>query len=218
MGFNGAMPPHDDPPGQLRVRLRRLWPLSGDEALREDLLDAWDRPGYHDLQHLADVLGRLAELAEAGVDYPHLPVVLAAWFHDAVYDGERDAEERSAAWAEDTLPLSVGETTAAEVARLVRMTETHEPAEDDVAGCALSDADLAILAASPARYAAYVRSVREEYSHLDDASFALGRAQVLEHLADKPTLFHTAPARRAWEADARANLDAELADLRRVAS
>ena len=100
----------------------------------------------------------------------------------------------------------------------MRMTETHEPVEDDVAGCALSDADLAILAAPPARYAAYVRSVREEYSHLDDASFALGRAQVLEHLADKPTLFHTAPARSAWEADARANLDAELADLRRVAS
>ena len=69
MGFNGAMPPHDDPSGQLRDRLRRLWPLSGEDALREDLLDAWDRPGYHDLQHLADVLGRLAELAEAGVDY-----------------------------------------------------------------------------------------------------------------------------------------------------
>ena len=60
MGFNGAMAAHDDHPGPLREQLRRRWPLSGDEALREDLLDAWDRPGYHDLQHLADVLGRLA--------------------------------------------------------------------------------------------------------------------------------------------------------------
>ena len=55
MGFNGAMPAAND----LRVQLRAHWPLSGDEALREDLLDAWDRPGYHDLQHLADVLARL---------------------------------------------------------------------------------------------------------------------------------------------------------------
>ena len=214
MGFNGAMPAAND----LRVQLRAHWPLSGDEALREDLLDAWDRPGYHDLQHLPDVLARLAELAEAGVDYPHLPVWLAAWFHDAVYDGERDAEERSATWAEDVLPLTVGEETAAEVARLVRMTETHEPAEDDVAGCALSDADLAILAAPATRYAAYVRSVREEYAHLDEDAFALGRAQVLEHLAEKPTLFHTEPARAAWESAARANLASELGDLRRVAS
>ena len=95
------------------------------------------------------------------------------------------------------------------------MTETHEPAEDDVAGCALSDADLAILAAPATRYAAYVRSVREEYAHLDEDAFALGRAQVLEHLAEKPTLFHTEPARAAWESAARANLASELGDLRR---
>ena len=193
---------------------RPHWPLEAAHPLREELVAAWDRPGYHDLVHLTEVLDRLAELAAAGVAFPRVPVLLAAWFHDAVYDGERDAEERSATWAERSLPAYVGEATAAEVARLVRMTESHAPDDDDPAGCALSDADLAILAAPSERYAAYVAAVREEYAHLDDDTFRLGRTQVLESLAAKPTLFHTAHARAHWEAPARANLSAELAGLR----
>ena len=189
------------------------WPLEGAADLRAELVAAWDRPGYHDLVHLGEVLDRLSELAGA-VDYPRVPVLLAAWFHDAVYDGERDAEERSAAWAERVLPAYVDDATATEVARLVRMTETHEPADDDVSGCVLSDAELAILAAPAGRYAAYTEAVRQEYAHLDDATFRLGRAQVLESLAAKPTLFHTAHARARWEAPARANLSAELAVMR----
>ena len=59
--------------------------------------------GYHDLRHLAEVCARLEELAAGGAAYDRDAVLLAAWFHDAVYDGERDAEERSAAWAEDAL-------------------------------------------------------------------------------------------------------------------
>ncbi|MCL8024163.1 HD domain-containing protein [Nocardioides bruguierae] len=195
---------------------RRWWPLPDAEDLRERLVDAWSEPhrGYHDLTHLAEVLARLEELAVAGVPFPVLPVVLAAWFHDAVYDGERDAEERSAVWAEVELPAVVGEETAAEVARLVRLTETHTPEDDDVAGCALSDADLAILAAPAWRYEEYVRTVRAEYAHLDDATFHAGRVHVLEHLAEKPALFHTRPAREQWEEQARANLAAEVGRLR----
>lgn len=197
---------------------RPWWPLPDAEELREQLVAAWDRPGYHDLQHLVEVLGRLDELAAAGVEFPRLPVLLAAWFHDAVYDGERDAEERSAAWAEDVLPAYVEPEVVEEVARLVRLTETHEPADDDRAGCALSDADLAILAAPAHRYAEYVASVREEYAHVDDEAFRAGREQVLLHLAEKPSLFHSGPARERWEALGRENLAVELERLARAAS
>lgn len=206
------------PGSDLREQLRSRWPLARAEDLREELLAAWDRPGYHDLRHLAEVLGRVEELAAAGVGFAHEPVLLAAWFHDAVYDGERDAEERSAAWAERSLPSYVGEAAAAEVARLVRMTETHDPAPEDVEGCVLSDADLAVLAAGQDRYAAYVAGVREEYAHLDEETFRRGRAQVLASLAERPALFRTHHARDRWEAAARANLAAELAALEGVRS
>lgn len=196
------------------------WPLPHATALRDDLVAAYAHPsrGYHDIQHLQEVLARLDDLAAHDTAFDVDAVVLAAWFHDGVYDGERDAEERSAAWAEDSLTPLLPDDQVREVVRLVRLTETHQPADDDANGCALSDADLAILAAPAERYAQYVDAVRSEYTHLDDELFREGRRGVLRSLADKPHLFHTAYARARWEDDARANLHRELDQLESVLS
>ena len=192
------------------------WPLSGAEALRDELLAAYGDParGYHDLTHLTAVLTRLDDLAAHGVEFDDLAVRLAAWFHDAVYDGERDAEERSATWAELALAGVVDDDTVAEVTRLVRMTETHTPAADDANGCALSDADLGILAADPATYAAYVAGVRADYRHVADEDFVAGRTAVMSDLLDRERLFRTEHADRAWTEAARRNVRAELATYR----
>ncbi len=201
--------------GDVDQRLIASWPLAEGRAVRDSLVEAYSDParGYHDTQHLSEVLARLDELAENGTLFDRVPVGLAAWFHDAVYDGERDAEERSAAWAEDALADLTEPQVVAEAARLVRLTETHRPDDSDANGCALSDGDLAILAAPPERYAEYVTNVRREYSHLADDVFAAGRAGVLRDLLAKPQLFHTAYAQRHWEDTARANMEAELATL-----
>ncbi|TNM36584.1 hypothetical protein FHP29_20880 [Nocardioides albidus] len=193
------------------------WPLTGADALREELLAAYAEPsrGHHGTRHLAEVLQRLEELADSGAAYDRTPVLLAAWFHDAVYDGERDAEERSATWAEEALPAHTDAATVAEVARLVRLTEHHRPEPHDVNGCALSDADLSILAAARERYDEYVAAVRSEYAHLDDDVFAAGRAEVLRSLTDTPALFRTEHGRARWEQRARENVARELAAIGR---
>ncbi|HLN78160.1 MAG TPA: hypothetical protein VK204_14020 [Nocardioidaceae bacterium] len=196
------------------------WPgrLTEQTALRDRLVDCYaaSHRGYHDLRHLAEVLANLDDLLtqpEAeGADRD--AVMLAAWFHDAVYDGRPDDEERSAALAETTLAAcDVPRTLVAEVARLVRLTREHRPAPNDLAGRLLCDADLAILASGPERYDEYVHDVRREYAHLDDATFRAGRAQVLRSLLAKPTLFHTLSAQQSWEHRARANVERELAGL-----
>jgi predicted metal-dependent HD superfamily phosphohydrolase len=198
-----------------RMDLSDRWLLPEAPGLRDELVAAYADPqrGYHDHRHLTEVLDRLDELAAAGTSYDATPVLLAAWFHDAVYDGERDAEERSAAWAEDALAGLVPADVVAEVARLVRMTETHLPEDTDTNGCALSDADLAILATPRERYEQYRAAVRQEYAHLPDEVFVPGRESVLRSLAEKPHLFHTGYAREHWEEPARANLERELASL-----
>lgn len=185
------------------------WPLPAHHALRDELLVAWDRAGYHDLRHLEEVLDRLDVLHDAGARFDATTVTLAAWFHDAVHDDQPDPEERSAQWAESALPPRI----AAEVARLVRMTEHHRPADDDPEACALSDADLAILAASPHRYREYVAGVRQEFAAVPEGLFREGRRAVLEALLAKPHLFHTEQARELWEEAARSNAAAEVADL-----
>lgn len=185
------------------------WPLRALFDVRDELLAAWDRPGYHDLRHLTEVLDRLDELDRAGAAFDLVPVVLAAWFHDAVYDGQPDAEERSAQLAESKLP----DPPAAEVARLVRMTEHHQAFPDDLNAAALSDADLAILAADADRYDAYARDVRIEYAQFSDADFRAGRAAVLKDLLAGPSLFRTTHGQALWEDAARANVQAEIEKL-----
>jgi predicted metal-dependent HD superfamily phosphohydrolase len=197
--------------------LSSRWPVP-DSGLRDRLLAAYGdgSRGYHDLRHLGEVLDRLDELALAGTDYDQLAVRLAAWFHDAVYDRRPDDEERSAQWAErDLPPAGVDAVVVREVARLVRLTEQHRPADGDRNGGALSDADLAVLAAPADRYAEYVAAVRQEHAAVPDTAFAVGRAAVLTALAEKPSLFHTAYGRATWEAPARDNIARELEGLRR---
>ena len=191
------------------MSLAERWPLADHQALRDDLLEAWDRDGYHDLRHLEEVLGRLDVLASAGAAFDPVTVGLAAWFHDAVYDGRDDDEERSAQWAERALPAPYAD----EVARLVRMTAEHRPDADDVAGAALSDADLGILAAPRQRYDAYVAGVRADFAHVGDDDFRAGRAAVLRDLVGRGQLFSTSHARELWEDAARGNLERELAAL-----
>jgi predicted metal-dependent HD superfamily phosphohydrolase len=197
------------------VDLVDRWPLPAGTDERDALLAAYADParGYHDTRHLTEVLDRLDELADAGEPFDRRTVALAAWFHDGVHDGAPDDEERSAAWAEDALRGLVPDDVVADVARLVRMTAEHRPDDADADGCALSDADLAILAADEARYADYVATVRQEYAQVPDAAFRSGRATVLQALADKPHLFHTSHARAHWEPAARANLAVELRAL-----
>jgi predicted metal-dependent HD superfamily phosphohydrolase len=184
----------------------------GPETIGADLLRRYAEPHrrYHTTEHLTAVLDRVDELLAEADDAE--AVRLAAWFHDAIYDPARDDnEERSAVLAERMLAESdLPAGTVAEVARLVRLTTTHDPAEGDHNGAVLCDADLAILAAPPDGYAAYAAAVREEYAAVPDEVFREGRADVLRSLLELPALFRTASGRERWEEAARHNLRTEL--------
>ncbi|MGY1914731.1 HD domain-containing protein [Blastococcus sp. SYSU DS0973] len=178
---------------------------------------AWSEPHrrYHDLAHLAAVLG-LVERLVADVPDPDA-VRLAAWYHDVVYDPRRsDNEQTSADRARAGLRGLVPDERVEEVVRLVLLTAGHDVAPGDAAGAALCDADLAVLASPPAAYAGYASAVRAEYGHLDDETFTAGRIAVLEQLLALPRLYRL-PAAAEWEPLARANLSAELTLLRQRA-
>ncbi len=209
------------------------------QAAAQRVLLAWNDParGYHDLEHLSEVLARLTELGALDAE-PLEPeqvaaAQLAAWFHDVVYTGavgsrgagappDPGADERaSAARAATTLAhLGVPDQRARQVARLVLVTIDHRPVPGDRAAARLCDADLAILAASPGRYARYRAGVRRDFAHVGDADFARGRAAVVRSLLrrsefgpDAACALYRCPGTMGWAARARANLAAELAGL-----
>lgn len=181
-----------------------------------DLLQRWSEPHrhYHTTDHLGAVLAVIDEQATYAVDPD--AVRLAAWYHDAVYDPHRvDNEEASALLAEAALPaLGVPAARVAEVARLVRLSASHDPSPGDRNGELLTDADLRVLASPPEAYLAYTTAVRREYAHVSDPLFATGRAAVLTNLLSLPQLFHVPALRELWEDVARANLTRELQSLR----
>lgn len=187
------------------------------QAAGRDLLARWRQPHrrYHGEAHLRAVLDAI-DLLEAHAADPDA-VRLAAWFHDAVHDGRSgDDEEASAHLAETVLPgLGVATGRVELVARLVRLTTTHEPAPDDRDGAVLVDADLSVLGGSPQAYAAYAAAVRAEYAAVPDAAFRSGRTAVLQRLLDRDPLYQTSTARERWEHPARRNITAELQLLAR---
>lgn len=195
--------------------LRGRWDtlVPGAEDLGAELLNRWGEPHrrYHDRRHLLQVLEALHSLGCA-----ERPVLLAAWFHDAVYDGVPGSdEEASAVLAEELLPpAGVPDAETAEVSRLVRLTAAHNPADADEYGKLLCDADLAVLGRDRAAYDRYAADVRQEYRHVDDNTFRAGRRAVLEALLDRGKgLFRTARGEELWGTAARANLARELASL-----
>ncbi|MGC0331184.1 putative metal-dependent HD superfamily phosphohydrolase [Streptomyces sp. SAI-170] len=178
----------------------------------DNLLTRWQEPQrhYHTLAHLVAVLDHVDTLERYAADAD--VVRLAAWFHDAVYLPDRsENEDRSARLAERALPeAGVSDAKTAEVARLVRLTVTHDPGEEDFDGQVLCDADLAVLASPPSAYAAYTAAVREEYHFVPNDAFRTGRSDILRQLLDLPRLFHTPFGQKHWEATARYNLRGEL--------
>jgi predicted metal-dependent HD superfamily phosphohydrolase len=193
--------------------------LAGDSATSRTewaaVLDAWGQPHrrYHDLHHLAAVLGIVGRLEEAADD--PAAVRLAAWYHDVVYDPRRgDNEAISAERARAGLRGLVPEARVEEVVRLVLLTIGHDAQPGDANGAVLCDADLAVLAGPPDAYAAYASAVRKEYGHLSDEVFTAGRIAVLEQLLGLERLFRLPEVAAEWTTRARANLTAELSLLR----
>ncbi|MDP5228167.1 MULTISPECIES: DUF4031 domain-containing protein [Arthrobacter] len=217
LAASGLRIPARERPSKLLPALRHRWEtlLPGWPSLGEELLERWGEPHrhYHSRVHLLNVLEALELLLpESGLaEDARRPLLLAAWFHDAVYQGVpgRD-EEDSALLAEHSLHFLPG-SERAEVARLVRLTTDHAPGPEDLPGHLLCDADLSVLAWPQPRYARYLAAVRADYAHVPDADFARGRAAVVGQLLALDPLFHSATARRLWLQDAQRNLRSELA-------
>ena len=143
-------------------------------------------------------------------------LALALFFHDAVYDPTRsDNEAMSARLARELLtPLGLPEGELDAIARLIDITRHAAQPQTEDEKC-IVDIDLANLGAAPARYAQYRTQVRKEYAHVPQPLFVRGRLAVLEgFLGMRPTLYHTARARSAFDAPAARNLAAEIAQLR----
>ncbi|MDO5034595.1 MAG: hypothetical protein Q4E01_04320, partial [Actinomycetaceae bacterium] len=104
------------------------------------------------------------------------------------------------------------QAVATRVCELLHAVIGHDTSIDDVDATALIDATQYDLAATPQEYKRYRASLREEFSSLSDLEYFRARRRFVKMLLQRPQIF-LSPAGAAWEATARQNLEAELANL-----
>jgi predicted metal-dependent HD superfamily phosphohydrolase len=167
---------------------------------------------YHTLDHIAAMLDSLANCGEQAPQDDAL--LLAVWFHDAVYNTRaQDNEEQSAALAGASLrPLGLADSLLAEVQRLILLTKSHQADVEDRRGRLLLDVDLEVLGRHPAHYDAYAAAIRREYSWVHEEAYRAGRRRVLEGFLQRPQIY-TTQSFALLEQPARANLRREVSAL-----
>jgi predicted metal-dependent HD superfamily phosphohydrolase len=139
-------------------------------------------------------------------------VVLAAWFHDVVYDPSRDDnEERSAALAHKEIRF-LGGAVARRVHDLILCTD-HRGEPEDIDSQYLQDADMAVFGRSRGGFLRYERGIRREYGFLSNEAYRGRRITFLKKLLAKPSLYRTRPFYRRYEKRGRRNIRALIADL-----
>ena len=197
---------------------QRMWQELGARStsggLLNQLMAAYSQQHrrYHTLQHLRECL--LHAQATRTLAQRPAEVELALWFHDAVYDPQRDDNEaRSAQWARASIDQAGCDPVVGErVSALVLATRSHAASTDPDTQLVL-DIDLAVLGASPARFDEYEAQVRAEYAHVSDADWRAGRSRLLQRFLDRPRLYLTDAYHGALEARARDNLARSLQAL-----
>lgn len=189
---------------------RRAWQGLGStppEGLLPALLAAYAEPQrhYHTQQHLAECLAHF-EAVQTQALYP-AEVEIALWFHDAVYDVKsKDNELRSTQWAEKAL-RGCGATEAhCQRVHALIMATCHESTPEDADAKLLVDIDLAILGASPGRFAEYDAQVRAEYAWVPRPVYGFKRKQVLRNFLERTSIYSTPHFRQLLEQQARSNL------------
>ncbi|MBI5926995.1 MAG: metal-dependent phosphohydrolase [Aquabacterium sp.] len=185
------------------------------EAIRQQLTQRYEEPhrAYHGMAHIEALLQ--GQLAHRDLIRDHQAVMLAIWFHDAVYDThQHDNEERSALLAGDMLAQAGASPALIDsVQRKVRATHRHEWTDGDTDTAVFLDLDLGILAASPDAYDRYAGQVAQEYNWVPEQAYKAGRAKVLQAFVDRPQVYFTPALQALWEDQARANLQREIATL-----
>jgi predicted metal-dependent HD superfamily phosphohydrolase len=158
---------------------------------------------YHNASHVDEVLARFDE-ARAGMRDPRVPFY-ALLFHDAIYvAGRKDNEEKSAqAFLAEGLVPDVAE----KVRDVILATARHGrilPSEVDADTALALDCDMAILGASPERFAEYDAQIAEEYA--GTVLYSFGRKKFVKGLLARERLYLSDFFHARFDAQARANL------------
>lgn len=216
---------------------------SGIEAI-QILLDTWflrlaiehSRAGrkYHTLIHLEEMFGYLDLLHGPFEDADDdEALILATFFHDAVYDATlTNNEEESAALYREFVNTILAAMSSNQlddqwkmlwcsvdhdrVERYILETRTHSVSNSsDTALQIFIDADMAVLGKDEDAYDRYASLIRQEYLHIPKETYCIKRSEILSSfLLQANFIFASERMRSAMEGRSRSNLRREIEMLK----
>ena len=172
---------------------------------------------YHSLQHIEQLFAQFKQIKHV-LNEPHI-IALALFYHDVIYAPTRsDNELKSAEYAVDSLIPYLSAEPCQYIYALIMMTASHQIADIDEGSdkarksdaAYLLDMDLSILGASWPEYEQYAQAVRQEYAHISNIDYRVGRIAVLKGLLAHPTLYLSDYYYVRLEEQARENIKREI--------
>ena len=167
---------------------------------------------YHSITHLETLVKELTEVKDRIQDWD--TTLFAVFYHDIIYKASGSSNEADSAKlaVQNLREIGYPEEKIEKCSRMIMATKNHERSEDSDTNY-LTDADLAILGATPYDYQKYTEQIREEYSIYPDFMYNSGRKKALLHFLQMETIYKTDHFFRKYEKVARRNIGNELEEL-----
>ncbi|PWS37479.1 hypothetical protein DFH01_11655 [Falsiroseomonas bella] len=172
---------------------------------------------FHRWPRVAELLAQAEDVAAAIAD--RSAFILAVLFHKAVFDRrEADGARRSAALMREMVGTGAPDWTLARAERLILALDAQKVPETRDASlrgdaALLLDMDNAVLGSPSADFDAYEVGYREEFAHLREDNYRLGRVAALQMLMWRERIFLTDRYYLPFEKRARRNVERLLTKL-----
>lgn len=156
--------------------------------------------------------------ADNGVDASDTIVILAIFFHDAIYDGKSSTNEEDSAllFEEFADRIEIDETIKNKIAAYIIATKTHQVAgnQDDPYLDLFLDLDMAVLGKNQSAYTQYASLIRQEYDFVPVNVYCEKRAEILESFLKLQSVYRTSIMKAELEERSHSNLSGEIDRLR----
>jgi predicted metal-dependent HD superfamily phosphohydrolase len=162
----------------------------------------------------------LDRIMEEDEPYDDTAILLAIFFHDAVYATTSSSNEEDSAKLFRSFAIEAGirDETTRDVFDWIMATKTHQASVINASNRNLQlflDLDMAVLGKTSAAYIKYASLIRREYDHVPANDYCEKRATILQSFLQQPHIYSTALFQNALEQRARENLQYEIDSLRR---
>ena len=170
---------------------------------------------HHNLDHINLMLTEVKRFKNKINDYDS--VCLAIWFHDIIYDPQReDNEERSAKCTKEFLvKVNYEKSRIHKVQEFIFRTKDHtiQKGTEDYDIKVFLDLDLLILGMKREEFVKYAKSIRKEYNFISDDIYNKERKKILNLYLNSQFIFKTKKFRNLFEKQARKNIKFEIDSL-----